>query len=46
MLDQRRANVVQILYKSFVFAGNSGLSGIAYCSRRLQADNNPMSVKC
>ena len=49
MLDQRRrrwADVVQMLYKCFIFAGNSSWSGIAYCWRRLQADTDPMSVKC
>ena len=49
MLGQRRRrwpNVVQMLYKCFVFAGNSSWSGIAYCWRRLQADTNPVSDKC
>ena len=48
MLNQRRrwADVVQMLYKCFVFAGNSSWSGIAYCWRLLQADTNPMSGKC
>ena len=49
MLDQRRrgwADVVQMLYKCFVFAGNSSWSGNAYCWRRLQAYTDPMSVKC
>ena len=47
MLNQRRkrwADVVQMLYKWFVFAGNSSWSGIAYCWWRLQADTDPMSV--
>ena len=35
-----------MLYKSFVCAGNSSWSGIAYCWRRLQADTDPTSVKC
>ena len=41
MLDQRRrcwADVLQMLYKCFVFSGNSSWSGIAYCWWRLQAD--------
>ena len=49
MLDQhprRWADVVQILYKCFVFAGNSSWSGITYCWQRLQADTYPMSSKC
>ena len=49
MLDQRRirlADAVQMLYKCFVFAGNSSWSGIAYSLLRLQADTNPMSCKC
>ena len=49
MLDQRLrrwADVVQMLYKCFVFAGNSSWSGIAYCWRRWQADTDSMSVKC
>ena len=47
MVDQRRrhwGDVVQMLYKCFVFAGNSSWSGIAYCWR--QADTDSMSVKC
>ena len=49
MLDQRRrrwADVVPMLYKYVVFAGKSSWSGIAYCWWRLQADTDPMSVKC
>ena len=49
MLDQRRrrwADVIQLLYKCSVFAGNSIWSGIAYCWRRLEADTDPMSVEC
>ena len=50
MLDQRWrrwANVVQMLYKCYVLAGNSSWFGIAwYCWRRLLADTDPMSVKC
>ena len=48
MLDQRRrrwADVVQMLYKCFEFAGNSSWS-VVYCWWRLQADPYPMSVKC
>ena len=48
MLDQRRrrcADVVEMLYKCFVFAWNRSWFGIAYCWRRLQADTDPMSVK-
>ena len=40
------AHVVQMLYKCFVLAGNSSWSGTAYCWRRLQADTDPMYVKC
>ena len=50
MLDQRRRhwiNVVQMLYKCFVFSRNSRWFGTAYYDwRRLQADTDPMSVKC
>ena len=38
--------LVQMLYRCFVFAGNSIWSCIAYCWRRLQADTDPMSIKC
>ena len=44
--QKRWADVVQILYNCFVFAGNSSWPGIAYCWRWLQADTNPMSAKC
>ena len=48
LIQRRRrwADVVQMLYKCFVFAGNSSWSGVAYCWRRLQADTKPLSVKC
>ena len=49
MTDQCRrrwADVVQMLYKCFVFAWNSSWFGIAYCWRRLQVDTGPMYVKC
>ena len=49
MLEQHRrriADVVQKLYKCFVFPGNNSWSGITYCLRRLQAHIDPMSVKC
>ena len=38
--------LVQMLYRCFLFAGNSIWSCIAYCWRRLQADTDPMSIKC
>ena len=44
MLDQRWADVVHMLYNCFVYAGS--WSGIAYCWRRLQAETDPMYVKC
>ena len=47
MLDQRRrrcADVVQMLYKCFVFGRLVLLA--AYCWPRLQADTDPMLVKC
>ena len=49
MLSQRRTlgrRCTDMLYKCVVFAGNSSWSGISYCWRRLQADTDPMSVKC
>ena len=49
MLGQSRrrwADIVQMLYKCFVFAGNSSWSGIADVLATITRRHHPMSVKC
>ena len=43
MLNQRRGRLADVVQ---MFAGNSSWSGIAHCWRRLQADTDPMYIKC